>query len=88
LGSADALSYASIDYVFLSTHTTALHRLCIAELRKYRYRLLADVDLLETYSFDGLVVASSPKMALPDHIHVSLKGYWPLNLHPPVAIEH
>jgi hypothetical protein len=75
LGATNSLAAAAIDYVFLSTHTNELHRLCIAELRKHHYRILADVDLLETYSFDGLIVGQSPRLPEKPFCCVSLRGY-------------
>lgn len=56
-GSHQALSQNRIDYIFLSTHTNELHRKCTEFLKNVNYDILADIDLLETYSFDGLIVA-------------------------------
>ena len=75
LGATNSLAAAAIDYVFLSTHTNELHRLCLAELRKHRYRILADVDLLETYSLDGLIVGQSPRLPKTAFCCVSNRGY-------------
>lgn len=75
LGAPDSLSAAAIDYLFLSTHTNKLHRLCLEKLRSNRYRILADIDLLETYSFDGLIVAQSPQLPQTQFSSLSLKGY-------------
>jgi FkbM family methyltransferase len=74
-GAARSLSSAAIDYVFLSTHTNELHRLCLEELRGHRYRILADVDLLETYSFDGLIVGQNPRLSAGPFCRLSLRGY-------------
>lgn len=75
LGANNSLSSAAIDYVFLSTHTNELHRLCLEVLQRHRYRILADIDLIETYSFDGLIVGQSPKLSGPPPCQLSLKGY-------------
>jgi hypothetical protein len=74
-GAKLSLSSAAIDYVFISTHTNELHRLCLEELHRRRYRILADVDLIETYSFDGLIVGQSPRLPDLSSPHLSLKGY-------------
>jgi hypothetical protein len=74
-GATNSLSSAAIDYVFLSTHTNALHRLCLEKLRRHRYRILADIDLLETYSFDGLIVGQSPQLPKAQFSSLSLRGY-------------
>ncbi len=75
LGATGSLSSAAVDYIFLSTHTNELHRLCIDQLRRHRYRILADIDLLETYSFDGLIVAQSVRVPESLQCRLSLKGY-------------
>ena len=74
-GATNSLSTAAIDYVFLSTHTNELHRLCLEKLRRHRYRILADIDLLETYSFDGLIVGQSYRLPQPHFSQLSLRGY-------------
>lgn len=75
LGATDSLASAAIDYVFLSTHSNELHRLCLEELHKHRYRILADIDLIETYSFDGLIVGQSRRAPQIPPCHLSVKGY-------------
>jgi len=75
LGAQASLSLKNIDYVFLSTHGNELHRLCLEELRRHGYRIMADVDLLETYSFDGLIVAQNPYLPEGPCCNPSLKGY-------------
>jgi hypothetical protein len=56
-GARLALTNRRIDYIFISTHSNHLHLRCLRELETQHYRILADIDLLETYSFDGLIVA-------------------------------
>lgn len=75
LGAEKALARKSIDFVFLSTHTNELHRKCLMRLRGYGYEILADIDLLETYSFDGLIAARSPRAPETETCELSLKGY-------------
>jgi hypothetical protein len=75
LGAQASLSCKSIDYVFLSTHANELHRKCLHELRKMEYRILADIDLLETFSFDGLIVGQNPAIPKGPFCQLSLKGY-------------
>lgn len=75
LGANNSLASAAIEYVFLSTHTNELHRLCLEELRRNHYRILADIDLIETYSFDGLIVGQSPRISDLPPCKLSLKGY-------------
>ncbi len=74
LGAQNALAARTIDYIFLSTHTNELHRKCLARLKKHRYVVLADVDLLETFSFDGLIVARREELEGPGVFSLSRKG--------------
>lgn len=75
LGAAQSLADSKIEYCFLSTHTNELHRRCLAILKEYKYQIVADIDLLETYSFDGLIVAMSPNAPRFADCELSLKGY-------------
>jgi hypothetical protein len=75
LGAKNSLSRKVIDYVFLSTHTNELHRRCLEELRSREYRILADIDLLETFSFDGLIVGQNPTIHNSPFCQLSLRGY-------------
>lgn len=74
LGATEALDQRRVDYIFLSTHTNELHRKCLAVLRKQHYVILADIDLLETYSFDGLIVARRRELAGPGPFDLSRKA--------------
>lgn len=62
-GAEMALSGRKIDYIFISTHANEKHRICLALLRAHNYAILADVDLIETFSFDGLIVARRNELA-------------------------
>jgi len=75
LGAKDSLSQKVIDYVFLSTHANELHRKCLETLRQHEYRILADIDLLETFSFDGLIVGQSRTAPPVSPCQLSVKGY-------------
>jgi hypothetical protein len=75
LGAKNSLSRKVIDYVFLSSHANELHRRCIETLRQHEYRILADIDLLETFSFDGLIVGQSSNVPEVPFSQLSLKGY-------------
>lgn len=56
-GAAQSLQKRCIDYFFISTHTTNLHYACLDTLRSANYQILAHADMLDTYSFDGLIAA-------------------------------
>ncbi len=59
------LSRQAVDYLFISTHSQDLHRQCIERLVHHGYRILASVDMEETYSLDGILVACSPAVSAP-----------------------
>mgnify|MGYP006282958959 CR=1 FL=1 len=65
-GAANSLAARRIDWLFLSTHTHALHFACRDLLAAHGYRVPETADLLDTYSYDGLLVASAaaPPFAL------------------------
>ena len=73
-GAEKALRAGTIDYVFLSTHSNLLHRQCLALLKKHGFRILADADLLETYSFDGLIVARRAGLEGPATFPIARRG--------------
>lgn len=56
-GATETLAKEMIDYVFISSHHNFLHYRSIDLLRAAGFEILAEVDLLETYSTDGVIVA-------------------------------
>lgn len=64
-GSQHWLADHKIDYLFISTHSLELHAGCARFLSERGYRILASVDLEETHSYDGVLVAASPRMQPP-----------------------
>jgi hypothetical protein len=55
-----------IDYLFVSTHSQELHRECLDGLRQFGYRKLAAADFdNDTFAYDGLIVAASPRSRAP-----------------------
>jgi hypothetical protein len=73
-GARRAIEARQIDYIFLSTHGNQLHFQCLRELRERGYTILADIDYLESYSFDGLIVARRKELAGLEPVKLSLKG--------------
>jgi hypothetical protein len=64
-GSHSLFKRRAVDYVFLSTHSMELHAQCIEFLQEYGYRILVSVDLEETHSVDGVLVACSALISPP-----------------------
>jgi len=73
-GARKTLSARHIDYVFLSTHGNCPHYQCLRELRQYGFTILADIDFLESFSFDGLIVARRSELPGLDPMQLSLRG--------------
>lgn len=57
LGAEGLLRRRSIDYIFVSTHSTRLHRDCLQSLRSHSYLVLSEAAPAHSYSFDGLIFA-------------------------------
>jgi len=59
-GARDTLGKALIDYLFVSTHSQALHRHVTTELARFGYRVEVSSDFdNDTTSYDGFVFATS-----------------------------
>jgi len=69
-GAENAFTQQVIDYVFISTHSHALHYRCLEQLSAFGYEILADADLLESHSLDGLVVAARNGLRCPATISI------------------
>lgn len=62
-----------IGYLFISTHSNEVHQQCLEFLLIKDYLILTDIDLNETFSIDGLIVARSKKYPGITSISVSKK---------------
>jgi hypothetical protein len=63
---ASLLVAQRIDYLFVSTHSQELHGQCLERLRQFNYRVLAAADFdNDTFAYDGLIVAASPRSRAP-----------------------
>lgn len=58
-GASLALREKRIQWIFISTHGENIHQQCLALLRMHRYNIVAEHTPRESYSVDGLIVASS-----------------------------
>ncbi len=72
-GAESMLAGQKIDSFFISTHSNALHDECVDLLSSYGYVILVSVDLRETYSADGIVVAKPEAIEVPECLTVSKK---------------
>jgi len=72
-GCSRTLSERRVDYLFISTHSQALHEQVVTEMARFGYRVEVSSDFdRETTSHDGLVFASSP-----DAVQI-FKGFKPI----------
>ena len=74
-GAEQLLKQHAVDYWFISTHSMRLHRECRSQLERHGYRILASVDLPQSYSLDGLLVACSRAITPPVFAAPSLKPW-------------
>ena len=56
-GATKALKNQLINYIFISTHSNELHYKCIDIISSYEYKILQSIDIDESFSEDGLIVA-------------------------------
>jgi FkbM family methyltransferase len=60
-GAATALEARRIDYLVISTHSNDIHQTCLDKLAAFGYQIVAEHDIFESYTYDGLIVACSEK---------------------------
>lgn len=58
-GANNALKAKMIRFIFISTHSVLVHQQCLNLLRHHDYHILTSHTLPESYSVDGLIVASA-----------------------------
>ncbi len=73
------LSAQAVDYLFISTHSQELHLQAAERLVQHGYRILVSVDMEESYSLDGILVACSQAVTPPAFGHPSRKTSRPLS---------
>ncbi len=72
-GSKKLLEEKRIGYLFISTHSNELHQQCKALLSSQGYELVAEADLNETYSYDGILVMKNPSYPGISKVEISKK---------------
>lgn len=73
-GAKKALSEKLIDFLFISTHDNSIHERCIEILNSFNYVIVTSINIDESFSVDGLIVACSPKISIPYDILLSIKS--------------
>lgn len=72
-GAVKAVEQDRIDWIFISTHSNELHRECSAWLEERGWKIVADANLDDSYSVDGLIAAHRPGLSAPAIAPISLK---------------
>lgn len=74
-GCGATLRRGLIDWFFISTHSMHRHAYCKRFLLARGFVLVAEADLPESYSFDGLLVFKRAGVPGPDRVEVSQRKY-------------
>jgi len=72
-GSVNALTSGKIDFVFISTHSDALHEDCKNFLNGFGYEIIGSANMSQSYSVDGVLVAKRSGVIGPAVIDLDLK---------------
>jgi hypothetical protein len=72
-GAENILSNQLAEFIFISTHSNELHYDCVATIKSYDYKIICEFDLDDTYSEDGLILASRKSSAFEFKDEVSLR---------------
>lgn len=70
-GASSMLADEKIGYLFISSHSNELHYQCIDFLMSNGYMILVSVDIDESYSVDGLLVACSKDLSGAQNLVIS-----------------
>tara|TARA_R110000824_G_scaffold93073_2_gene225354 strand:+ start:13969 stop:14769 length:801 start_codon:yes stop_codon:yes gene_type:complete len=71
LGAERLLNNKQIEYLFVSTHGDGIHSKCLSHLLSKNYTILCEHNVRESYSADGLIVATRNNEA---KIEISKRG--------------
>lgn len=81
-GASRMLQAGKVDYLFISTHSNELHANCLQILESHQYHILASADLDDSYSGDGLIVARSFHVNVPEFLEISHRSKHQASLQP------
>jgi hypothetical protein len=70
-GAKKSMEKGIIDFIFISTHSNEIHYLCLEFLLSEKFHIVAQADLNNTFSVDGLIVASSKNIKEKFIINIS-----------------
>lgn len=64
-GALKTLEAGKVDYFFVSTHSDELHLRCTEYLKRFDYRIAADIPPSRSFTVDGILVAAHPRINYP-----------------------
>lgn len=73
LGAQKTIKDDKIGYFFISTHSNEIHYKCLGFLKQTGNLILTSIDLDETFSEDGLIVAKNVKSQMVSNISIEKK---------------
>ena len=73
MGAENTINENKIGYLFISTHSNEIHQNCLAFLEQKKYIIISSINLDETFSEDGLIVARDNNLRGIDSIPVHKK---------------
>ncbi len=73
-GAARTLQSGKVKFIFVSTHSQAIHAECRARLLEYGFDIIADADLEGTFNFDGVLVGQLRGVQGPGPVAISQRS--------------
>ena len=73
IGARQAIEGGKIRFVFISSHGTRMHARCLGFLRKFGYHIIVEHTSHESFSHDGLIVATA-NPGLKNEITISCRS--------------
>lgn len=73
-GCEEAFKNGRIHFIFISSHSNQLHEACETRLRGRGFQILASINMDDSYSEDGLLVAKLPGIPGPDPFALSRRS--------------
>lgn len=72
-GAKETFNAKKVGYVFISTHTNKIHNDCLAFLKEYNFTIIADANIDESFSADGLIAAKAPYYEGVEKVEISMR---------------
>ncbi|MBS1627449.1 MAG: FkbM family methyltransferase [Bacteroidetes bacterium] len=73
-GATQTFATNKVGYIFISTHSNQVHEECLQFLREKNFKIVANANLDESFSLDGLIVGKSPSYNYgPDVVQISIR---------------